>query len=220
MDTGRFLGTVSTVLICLIYCIGRFQKSRKAILALDLTAKVLSVLMFFFFSQTTGVFTELIGLTVLVTAYVKEINNDEYRQLFGAYRMIYTDVPEDIQKRGSREYRALFYLYLAVYTAVMIFTFSGFPSLLVTGAAVLSLSSNWWFSAQKMRLADIAICAMMFVLDMSIGNYAGFTELIIMICNVVSYRKFRQHAHRHSVFSLFRRQVRVVRRMIASAVLR
>ena len=71
-----------------------------------------------------------------------------------------------------------------------------------------------------MRLADIAICAMMFILDMSIGNYAGFTELIIMTCNIISYRKYRQSVRRYTAAAVFRRQLRIIRKMIASAAVR
>lgn len=166
MNINLIMGTVSTVSVCIIYCVSRFQKSKKAILTLDLIAKVLTILMFFFFSEKTGIFSEIIGLTVLITANIRE--------------------------RKGVVLKELYYAYMIVYFIVLLFTFDGVSSVLCTAVAMISVTSNWWFGPQQMRIADIVICCCMFILDMSMGNFAGFTELIIMTCNIASFIKYRK----------------------------
>lgn len=196
MNTNLILGSVCTVLICMLYCIGRFQKNKKTILALDLLAKVMTILMFFFFSQKTGAASELIGLTVIAAANIKE--------------------------RTGKEFRLLYIIYFVTYLLTLALTYSGFSSLLCTATALISLTSNWWFDPQKMRLADIFICICMFILNMNMGNYAGFTELIIMTCNLLSYIKYRENTDfRKSIFTGFvRRHNRYARRILAYMIIK
>lgn len=180
MKNNVLTGTVCTVLICLLYCTGRFQKKKKTILAMDLLAKLLTVLMFFSFGEHTGVFSEIAGLTVITAANIRE--------------------------RSGRKLRGLYLFYMMVYTIVMTVTFSGLTSVLITLAALISLTSNWWFGAQKMRAADSVICIIMFSVNMLIGNYAGVTELIILACNVISYRKY--HCRHRNEFLVHLRRCR------------
>ena len=188
MDYNLIMGTASTVSVCIIYCISRFQKSKKAILTLDLIAKILTILMFFFFSEKTGIFSEMVGLTVLIAANVRE--------------------------RREMTLKWLYFAYMTVYFIILLFTFDGVSSVLCTAVAMLSVTSNWWFDPQKMRIADIVICCCMFVLDMSIGNYAGFTELIIMTCNIISFRKYKikEFPRRRISFVLVRKYNRMIRK--------
>lgn len=192
MNNSYIMGTLSTLSVCLIYCVSRFQKSKKAILTLDLIAKILTIMMFFFFSAKTGIFSEMIGLSVLIIA--------------------------NIRVREGKKCKQLYYIYMLIYTGVLILTFDGLSSLLCTAVAMISVTSNWWFDPQKMRIADIIICALMFVLDMSIGNYAGFTELIIMTCNIVSFKKYSNKSQPGRYFSsvVIRQYMNFVKRKVGS----
>lgn len=168
----RILGTVCTLLICVLYCLGRFQKNKNSILFMDILAKLMTLLMFLFFHQFTGVGSELLGLFVLLSASLKEkYSTDEH---------------------SEKIYKIWYFVFFTMYTIILLLTRAGISSYLIYAVSIISLTSNWWFSPQRMRLADMVICVLMFIINMTVGNYAGFTELITLSCDIVSYKKYRQ----------------------------
>lgn len=168
----KILGNVCTLFVCGLYCLGRFQKSKNAILFMDILAKIMTLLMFFFFQQSTGVGSELLGLFVLLSASLKEKHSAD--------------------KHSEKIYKIWYFVFFSMYTIILLLTNAGVSSFLIYAVSVISLTSNWWFSPQMMRLADMVICLLMFAINMTVGNYAGFTELITLSCDIVSYRKYRQ----------------------------
>lgn len=159
-----FLGYLFTVFNYIFYCSSRFYRKKTHILGLDLLAKLSMILATFFLGSLSGSYSMMVSFIILITANIKE-------------------------KRGSR-WTLGYALFQASLVAILIFRFEGLSSVLVFLTSSVSLLSIWWLVPQKMRIASIVTSVTSFLYQLSIQNYAGLLELIVITSNVLSYLKY------------------------------
>ena len=170
------IGYICTILNCIVFSVGRFQRSKKGILAFEFVAKLLSVTSFFMFGSLTSGLSDIWSFVVLSTANVKE------RKVFS-------------QKTSNW----LFVGYEAVYVLILAFTYKGISSLLIFTVSTISIVSLWYLKPQDMRVAEIMNSFIYLALQFSIGNFAGITEFVVIGCNTASYCKYEKEETRNEL---------------------
>ena len=154
------LGYIFTALNYLIYCISRFRRKKKTMLALDLWAKILTILGLYCLGSLSGAFSFIIVFCVLIAANIKE--------------------------RLKKKWTALYILFQWLYIMILICTYQGISSALVFTTSSISLFSNWWFPPQKLRFAGGCNSILFVIYQISIKNWAGLLELFVMFSNFAS----------------------------------
>ncbi|MCQ2470059.1 MAG: YgjV family protein [Ruminococcus sp.] len=170
------IGYICTILNCIVFSAGRFQRSKKGILAFEFIAKALSVTSFFMFGSLTSGLSDIWSFVVLTTANIKERKNI-----------------------SSKVSNWLFIAYEAVYVLILAFTFNGISSLLIFTVSTISIVSLWYLQPQNMRVAEIMNSFIYLALQFSIGNFAGITEFVVIGCNTASYCKYEKEEKRNEL---------------------
>ena len=170
------IGYICTILNCFVFSIGRFQRNKKSILAFEFIAKLLSVTSFFMFGSLTSGLSDIWSFVVLSTANVKE------------HKQFSTTVSN-----------WLFIFFESVYVLILSFTFNGISSLLIFTVSTISIVSLWYLEPQNMRVAEIMNSFIYLALQLSIGNFAGITEFVVIGCNTASYCKYEKEEKRNEL---------------------
>lgn len=172
-DPGLLMGYLFTVFNYVFYCTSRFCSKKHRMLTLDLLAKLSTFLALFFLNALSGAYSMLVSFLVLIVANVKIRRNARW-------------LPGYI-------------LFQVVLIAIMIWKFAGISSVLVCFTSTVSLISIWWLSPQKMRIAGITTSISSLMYQLSIQNWAGMLEIIVICSNIVSFITYkRKNIHKGS----------------------
>ena len=165
VNNALWAGYAFTVFNYVFYCCSRFCRKKYQMLTLDLLAKLSTFAALYFLHALSGAYSMLVSFIIIVTANIKERRN---RKWIPAY--------------------AVFQLSLI---AIMVWKFAGISSLLVFATSSISLFSIWWLSPQKMRIAGMATSISSLLYQISIKNWAGLLEIVVICSNVASFAKYR-----------------------------
>lgn len=160
------LGYVFTFLNYLLYCASRFCKEKHQMLALDLLAKAAFIMGLACMGSLSGAFSMLVLSLALIFAFVKEKRNHRWGPLYVIFQI------------------------LLIY--VMMTGFDGVSSVFVFLSTSIALISVWWMPPQKMRIAGVAGNVFTLMYQISIQNWAGLCELIVMSSNLSAYVKYHK----------------------------
>jgi len=164
-------GYVFTALNYLCYCYSRFVKEKKNMLLYDIFAKVFTVIGLYCLGSLTGAYNMIVSLTLLLTANLRERKSDGF--IKGLNITLYS-------------------VFETAYIAVMVFTFKGLPSVLITITSSITLLNIWWLPPQKMRLVGGFNSILFLSYQLTIKNWAGLLEIFVLLSNFTSYFKYRK----------------------------
>ena len=159
------LGYIFTVFNYVFYCISRFCRKKYQMLTLDLLAKLSTFIALFFLNSLSGAYSMLVSFIILIAANIKERKNGRWLPMYAAFQ-----------------------LSLVI---IMIWKFAGISSILVFVTSTISLLSIWWLNPQKMRVAGMATSVSSLLYQISIQNWAGLLEIIVICSNVLSFSKYK-----------------------------
>lgn len=166
MTTYKALGYLFTVFNYVFYCSSRFRRKKTKILGLDLLAKLSMILATFFLGSLSGSYSMMVSFSILIAANIKE--------------------------KKEKQWTAGYVLFQLLLVAILAFRFEGISSVLVFLTSSVSLLSVWWLAPQKMRIASMVTSITSLLYQMSILNYAGLLELIVIGSNILSYLRYRK----------------------------
>ena len=69
---------------------------------------------------------------------------------------------------------------------------AGISSILVFLTSSISLLSIWWLKPQKMRIVGMATSITSLFYQISIKNWAGLLEIVVICSNILSFAKYRK----------------------------
>jgi len=161
-----FWGAFFTVCNYIFYCSSRFCRKKYQMLTFDLLAKLSMVLALYFLGSLSGAYSMLTSFAILLAANIKE-------------------------RRGAK-WPVLHAFFQAVLVAILVGQFAGISSVLVFITSSVSLLSIWYLPPQKMRAASLVTSSTSLLYQLSIHNWAGLLELVVITSNVVSYLKYRK----------------------------
>ena len=158
------LGYAFALINYTFYGLGRFMKKKSAILVFSILSLLAAAISCYFFNSLSGYYLLLTQIIVTTIAYIKE---KKYFTKFLTY--------------------AIYILAQLFITAAIMYTFKGLSSILCYISVSIAIFSIWWLNEQQMRIAGIFICLFSFLYNMTICNYLGVLELVIILTNVISY---------------------------------
>lgn len=160
------LGYGFTILNYLLYCVSRFCKKKYQMLTCDLLAKIAFVLGLYFMGSLSGAYSIFANFFWLIFANVKE--------------------------RKEKSWPIVYAFFQVVLIYIMISNFEGISSVLIFVSSTITLLSTWWLEPQQMRITGIAVNIITLMYQLSIKNYAGLCELVVIASTLVSYVKYRE----------------------------
>ena len=160
------LGYFFTILNYLFYCISRFLRQKKDMPLIDLLAKILTILGLYCLGSTSGAFSFVVVFFVLIAANIKV--------------------------RLNKKWTLFFVVFQILYFLILISTYQGISSVLVFITSSVSLFCNWWLAPQKIRFFGGCNSVLFLLYQISIKNWAGLFEIIVMFSNFTSYLKYRR----------------------------
>ena len=160
------LGYVFTVLNYISYCLSRFMKKKKDMLALNLLAKIFTVLGFFCLHSLTGAYNMTVAIVLLIIANIKE--------------------------RKKKKWTPLNLVFVFAYIFILVSTFSGISSILVFITSNISLICIWFLPPQQMRLVGGCASFVYLSYQISIKNWAGLLEIFVIISYFLSFKKYKK----------------------------
>ena len=166
------LGYIFTAINYLFYCVSRFLRDKKDMLLLDLLAKVFTVLGLYCLGSTSGAYSFSVIFFVLIATNIKV--------------------------RLHKKWTAFFILFQILYLLILISTYQGISSILVFTTSSISLFCNWWLLPQKIRFFGGCNSILFLIYQISIKNWAGLLEIIVMLSNFGAYLKYRRSKKRIS----------------------
>lgn len=166
LDLNLLLGYIFTVFNYVFYCISRFCRKKYQMLTLDLLAKLSTFAALFFLNSLSGAYSMLVSFVILIAANIKERKNSKWLPIYAAFQ-------------------------LSLIT-IMIWKFAGISSILVFMTSSISLLSIWWLNPQKMRIAGMATSISSLLYQISIKNWAGLLEIVVICSNVLSFSKYKK----------------------------
>ena len=143
------------------------MKSKSLMLLLDLFSKVLSVIALYFFNSLSGAYIFMAVFCMLIIANIKEKLNK--RWWFG------------------------YVFFQSVYLAILYYTYVGISSVLVVMTVSITLFSIWWLPPQKMRIVGGLNGFTFLAYQISIKNWAGLLEILVILSNFISFLKYKNN---------------------------
>lgn len=135
-------------------------------LTLDLLAKISTFLALYFLGALSGSYSMLVSFVILIAANIKARKNSRWLWGYVTFQM--------------------------ALIVIMIWKFAGISSILVFITTSVSLLSVWWLKPQKMRMAGIFTSVTSLLFQISIHNWAGLLEIIVICSNVISFIKYKR----------------------------
>lgn len=160
------IGYIFTLFNYIFYCISRFCRKKYQMLTLDLLAKLSTFVALFFLNSLSGAYSMLVSFTILIAANIKE--------------------------RKERIWAPVYVFFEALLIFIMIWKFAGISSILVFLTSSISLLSIWWLKPQKMRIAGMATSITSLFYQISIKNWAGLLEIVVICSNILSFAKYKR----------------------------
>ena len=164
-----YLGYFFTVINYICYCSSRFVREKKWILTLDLIAKVFTIAGLYCLGSMSGALSFIIEFLILIVANIKE------------RRAI-----------GKAANTLLYLVFAAAYVVILVTTFAGISSLLVFASCIITCTSNWWLPPQKMRIVGGFNSFIYLSYQLSIRNWAGLIEILVIISNFASFARYHK----------------------------
>lgn len=168
MEMNLILGYSFTAINYVCYCASRFVKEKYQMLLLDIVAKIFTIAGLYMLGSLSGSYSFMVTLVLLFVATVKE--------------------------RKGKKWLPVYILFQIIYTAIMVMTFAGISSVLVFLNMTVNLICIWHLRPQQMRFVGACNCLIYFSYQMSIRNWAGLLELVVLASNVVSFCSYRKRA--------------------------
>lgn len=165
LDFDLLLGYIFTVFNYAFYCISRFCRKKYQMLTLDLLAKLSTFVALFFLNSLSGAYSMLVSFVILIVANIKERKNGKWLPIYVAFQVSLV--------------------------IIMIWKFASISSVLVFATSTISLLSIWWLNPQKMPIAGMATSISSLLYQISIKNWAGLLEIIVICSNILSFSKYR-----------------------------
>ena len=161
-----WLGYLFTALNYACYCLSRFMKQKQMMLLLDLLAKILTILGLYCLDSLSGAYAFIVSFFLLIAANIKEKLNKKW--LFG------------------------YIFFQLLYLAVLYFTYDGISSILVVLSSSITLLCIWWLPPQQMRFVGGLNCFIFLAYQISIKNWAGLLEILVILSNLFSFLKYKK----------------------------
>ena len=158
-----FWGYFFTVVNYVCYCVSRFLKTKRQMLLLDLVSKVFTILGLYCLGSMTGVWAFVLMFVWLIVANIKEQYN--------------------------KKWTPFFLLFQGLYCFVLFYTYAGVSSFLVFLNSSIYLFCVWWLSPQKIRFIGGFNSFLYLAYQISIKNWAGLIEILVIISNFVAFFK-------------------------------
>lgn len=168
-----FLGYSFTLLNYIFYSISRFCDKKYKMLTLDLLAKVSTIVALFFMGSLSGAYSMFVSFVILIVANIKERKQ-------GKWSMVYI-------------------LFEMILIFIMILRFEGISSILVFATSSISLLSIWWLKPQGMRIAGLITNVTSLLFQISIKNWVGLLEIIVIGSNMISFVKYQREVKQRSI---------------------
>lgn len=165
-----FLGYLFTAINYAFYCASRFAAKKEMILFMDLISKIFTILGLYCLNSLSGALSFSVTFFLLVVANIKE--------------------------RKNKKWTAGFIFFQLAYLFILIFNFEGISSLLVFTTSSISLTCTWWLVPQKMRIVGGLNSVLFLLYQISIKNWAGLIEILVILSNLISYLKYRKKANK------------------------
>ena len=159
------LGYIFTVLNYACYCLSRFMKHKAAILALDLIAKIFTVIALYCFNSLSGAYVFMAVFFMLIVANIKERLHKQW--LWG------------------------WVFFQSVYLMILYTTYVGLSSVLVILTTSITLYCVWFLPPQQMRFIGGWNCLTYLAYQLSIKNWAGLLEIFSFVSNFWAYFKYK-----------------------------
>ena len=135
-------------------------------LLLDLLSKVLTVLGLYFLDSLSGTYMFLAVFFMLILANIKEQLNKRW---------------------------LLWYIFFQIlYLVILFYTYVGISSILVALTLSINLFCTWWLPPQQMRAIGGLNCFIFLAYQISIKNWAGLLEILVILSNLFSFLKYRK----------------------------
>lgn len=166
VDNNLLVGYIFTVFNYVFYCISRFCRKKYQMLTLDLLAKLSTFVALYFLNSLSGAYSMLVSFLILIAANIKERRKGKWLPAYVVFQLLLV--------------------------AIMIWKFAGISSILVFMTSSISLLSIWWLNPQKMRIAGMATSISSLLYQISIKNWAGLLEMVVICSNVASFTKYKR----------------------------
>lgn len=167
-------GYVFTALNYACYCYSRFVKEKKNMLLYDIFAKIFTVIGLYCLGSLTGAYNMIVSLTLLLTANIRERKSGGFVRIMNI---------------------ALYSAFEIAYITIMTVTFKGLPSVLITITSSITLLNIWWLPPQKMRLVGGFNSILFLTYQLTIKNWAGLLEILVLVSNFTSYFRYRKKGY-------------------------
>lgn len=97
----------------------------------------------------------------------------------------------NIRERVSDNKMTWLYIIFQCMLCVIFYkTYTGISSILVFITSSVTLFHTWFLPPQLMRLIGGCNCIIYLTYQISIKNWAGLIEIIVMLCNFISFIKY------------------------------
>lgn len=170
MTTYKILGYIFTIFNYIFYCTSRFGRKKQKMLSLDLLAKASTFTALYFLGSLSGAYSMFMSFIILISANIKV--------------------------RKGKTWTPLYVLFEVGLVLILILKFEGLSSVLVFLTSSVSLLSIWWLKPQGMRIASFFTSFSSLLYQLSIRNYAGLLELVVISSNILSYIKYLREEKR------------------------
>lgn len=160
------LGYFFTVLNYVCYCLSRFMKQKKMMLLWDLIAKIFTILGLYCLNSLSGAYIFVVVFFFLIIANIKERLNKKWFLWYIFFQLIYF---------------AILYEY-----------YEGLSSILVFITSSVTLFCVWWLPPQQIRVVGGLNCFIYLAYQISIKNWAGLLEILVILCNLLSFLKYKK----------------------------
>lgn len=164
------LGYIFTFFNYVFYSISRFSNKKHKMLTLDLLAKLSTFIALFFMGSISGAYSMLLSFFILLAANIKV--------------------------RRQSKWSVLYILFELILISILILKFEGISSILVFITSSTSLLSVWWLRPQGMRIAGLFTSITSLLYQLSIRNWAGLLEIIVIGSNIISFVKYKKAEHK------------------------
>lgn len=171
-----YLGYFFTFLNYISYCSSRFFPTKLLMLLGDLVAKIFTVLGLYCLGSLSGAYIFIITFFMLIVANIKE--------------------------KYQKKWVIGYLLFQGLYVFILFYQFEGISSILVFVTSSITLVCIWFFNPQKMRFIGGINSVLYLCFQLSIKNWAGLLELLVIYSNFKAFIKYRvkpyvRYKHRH-----------------------
>lgn len=152
------------------YCSSRYMKKKEHMLLFDMIAKIVTTISFLLLNSKTGMFNMVLAFMLILYNYVEEKKET-------------TSKTQNI---------IVFSIATSIYIIILFLTYSDISSILVFTTSIISLISNQFLPPQKMRMAGIFNSILYLIYQLTLKNWAGLLEIIVIISNLTSWLKYKK----------------------------